>query len=74
MGYPGSPATIVSLVDLLAAERRPHQTPEEWEKATLQKFSPPEVSLTGYPLSAPTTPFTGQVHGRRSGVGTERSI
>ena len=47
----GSPATIVSpdyIMDLLAAERRPHQTPEQWEKATLQRFSPPEVSLTAY--------------------------
>ena len=30
-------------MDLLAAARRPHQTPAQW-----QKFSPPEVTLTAY--------------------------
>ena len=47
----GSPATIVSLdyvLDLLAAERRPHQTPDQWRDETLLKFSPPEVNLTAY--------------------------
>ena len=47
----GSPATIIMLdyvMDLLAAARKPHQTPAQWEKETLQKFSPTVVALTAY--------------------------
>ena len=47
----GSPATIISLdyvMDLLAAQRTPQQTPAQWEEETLKKFSPPEVALSAY--------------------------
>ena len=47
----GSPATIVSLEFLLKAfihNRPPHQTPQDWQDATLAKFTTPEVTLSSY--------------------------
>ena len=47
----GSPATIVSLdfiLDILAAQRKSQQTPEQWRVETLEKFNLPDISLKNY--------------------------
>ena len=47
----GSPATVISLdflLGILVKERSEQQTPAEWCKATLAKFSPPSVVMRGY--------------------------
>ena len=47
----GSPATIVSLafvLRVLAAERPPSQTLEQWKEATHQKFCNPDLALNNY--------------------------
>lgn len=47
----GSPATVISLdflLGILVKERSKQQTPAEWRKATLAKFSPPSVVMRAY--------------------------
>ena len=47
----GSPATITSLeflMSILAKERGPGETPNQWQTRTMTRFSSPEVTLKNY--------------------------
>ena len=47
----GSPATIISLefvMSVLVGQRTPDQTPSQWQQATREKFSHPDITLHNY--------------------------